>query len=271
MNFERHKVAKKGESVSSKRLMMAFDANLKMTVGEVTVNGKEHLSEIPPGKKVIIVTTHISDVDMPVATSVLGRELDVAITNMPKQHSFMKDPAINTAVRIAGKENFIPIDFSPDNFGKMKKALESGKAVIIAGHAPSKEWKLERGGYGAAYLANIVKDAVILPVSMNAKAEDGGKREENTLTNMKKKPDVDVFIGNPFEIAPVEGMEEMAEIAERAKNGQSPTTEELTQFSVLKKKLREQSDYIMRVLAEPLPESKQGAYAKREAASTAEA
>src|SRR3989344_7493077 len=255
------KRASQGEHASSKRLMMAFDANLRMTVGDITVSGKEHLNEIPPGKRVIIVTTHISDVEIPVATAILGREFDIAVTNMPKQHSFTKDPAINTAVRIAGKNNFIPIDFSPENFGKMKEALDSGKAVVIPGHAPSRKWQLERGGYGAAYLANIVKDTVILPVSMNVKAENNGKRKERTITNMLKKPDVEVFVGKPLEIQPVEGMEELADIAQRAKNGQSPTSEELELFSGLKKKLREQSDLIMRALAEPLPESKRGPYA----------
>lgn len=186
MNLERTRHGAKNETneherVSSRRFMAAIDANLKMTVGEVRVEGREHLSEIPPGKKVIIVTTHISDVDIPVAASVLGREFDVAVTNMPTQHSFLKDPAIHTAIRIAGKDNFIPIDFSQENFGKMKSALESGRAVIVAGHAPSREWKLERGGYGAAYLANVVDDAIILPVTMNTLAEDGGRRRRVRL------------------------------------------------------------------------------------------
>lgn len=245
---------------SSRRLMLALEGNVAMTVGNIEVKGREHLKEIPEGKRVIIAATHISSLDMPVVSSVLGKEFDIAITNLPSQHSFREDPAVNTSLRIAGKENFIPMDFSAENLGKMRAALESGKALVVAAHQPSREWHLEHGGYAAAYLASTVPDAIIVPVSVEVETKEEGVRKESTASNMLKRPDAAVFIGKPFELAHIDGMEELAEITDRVKIGMSVSDDERIRFLELKKQLAKQSDSIMRVLAEPLSEERKGPY-----------
>jgi len=59
---------------TSKRLLMAIGAEVKLATGEIQTHGEEHLKEIPPDKKVIIATTHISDLDVPIATlKILGK------------------------------------------------------------------------------------------------------------------------------------------------------------------------------------------------------
>lgn len=58
---------------TSKRLLMAIGADVKLATGKIQTHGEEHLKEIPPDKKVIIATTHISDLDVPIATLKLGK------------------------------------------------------------------------------------------------------------------------------------------------------------------------------------------------------
>ena len=111
----------------SKRLLMAIEAHVKLATGEIRTHGDEHLKEIPADKKVIIATTHISDLDVPIATLKLGKYFDIAITNQSLHHFFLGEPRTNIGIRIAGRENFIPIDtkkikgqkrgeFNPRNF-----------------------------------------------------------------------------------------------------------------------------------------------------------
>lgn len=254
--------------------MLTFEGNLLATTGDIRVEGEQHLREIPQGKNVIILTTHISDIDVPAAVSVVGRHFDIAITNMSYQHSFLKDPAISTALHIAGKKHFIPIDyarvagenrgaFNPDNYPAMREALRAGKAVVIPGHNPSKQWQLSKGGYGAAYLADITENSIIVPVSVNVKkvVSSGENRKENTVVNMRNRPDVDIYIGKPFEMDRVERMDDMARIMQKRSAGEYLTDEDVERFHALSKILRQQSDMMMRKLAEPLPEDKKGLYA----------
>jgi 1-acyl-sn-glycerol-3-phosphate acyltransferase len=79
---------------TSKRLLIAIGADVKLATGEIQTHGEEHLKEIPPDKKVIIATTHISDLDVPIATLKLGKYFDIAITNQSIHHSFLGAPSM---------------------------------------------------------------------------------------------------------------------------------------------------------------------------------
>ena len=69
---------------------MAIAADVKLASGEIQTHGEEHLKEIPPDKKVIIATTHISDLDVPIATLKLGKYFDIAITNQSTSFFFRR-------------------------------------------------------------------------------------------------------------------------------------------------------------------------------------
>ena len=123
---------------TSKRLLMAIGADVKLATGEMQTHGEERLKEIPPDKKVIIATTHLSDLDVPIATLKLGKYFDIAITNQSIHHSFLRASSMNVGMRISGRKNFIPIDtkkvegkrrgeFNPQNFEPMRDALEKVK------------------------------------------------------------------------------------------------------------------------------------------------
>ena len=254
------------------RLRLALEAHIKPVTGEIRISGEEHIKEIPPYKKVIIVTTHISDLDVPIAASKLSKYFNIAITNESISHSFLGEPSTNVGMRIAGKENFIPIDykkvegkkqgaFNPENFKPMKEALEKGKAIIIAGHNPTQKWRLPKGGYGAAYLSDITDNAVILPVTVNIESDEPVGMADTILKNIRQKPNVSIYINKPIELKKIPGIEDMANIMKKHENGEKLTREERKRFSELKKALQNQSDKIMKQLAANQPNVKKGEYA----------
>jgi hypothetical protein len=256
---------------TSKRFLRAIEADVKLATGEIQTHGEEHLKEIPPNKSVVIATTHISDLDVPIATLKLGKYFDIAITDESIHHSFFGEPSTNIGIRIAGRENFIPIDtkniegkkqgeFNPQNFELMRDALEKGKAIIIAAHNPTQKWKLSKGGYGAAYLTAICKNVVILPVVVNIESDEPLGMAETILKDVIKRPDASVYIEKPFELEKISGIEDFKTILGKRKRGEKLTKDERLRFSELKTALEKRSDQIMQALASDLPEKKRGEY-----------
>ena len=104
---------------SSKRLMLSIEALLKTQVsGEPEIQGIEHLAGIPKGRKIIIATSHISDIDIPLSIKAVGYNLDLKITNESVHHSFLQEAGTNIGLHISGKKNYIPIDFEKTTDGK---------------------------------------------------------------------------------------------------------------------------------------------------------
>jgi len=258
---------------SSLRLSVALESVMKFATSKIEVKGREHISEIPKGKKVIIVCSHISDMDMGIAAYALRDDFDLLITHQSVQ-TLLEEPGISLGMKIAGKENFMPIDwlrfeggkqgkFNPDNFIKLKKYLEeSGKTPIIAAHNPSKRWQLKKGGYAAVMLAQLQGDAVILPIAIDVKSEEPVGMAESRLKTLKKKPEVEVSIGKPFELPQIEGIKELKPIFDKMKQNMPLSDEERKKFSELHQSLRDSSDMIMERLAEYLPKEKRGIYGK---------
>ena len=256
---------------TSKRLLMAIEADVSLATGDIQTHGEEHLKEIAPNKKVIIATTHISDLDVPIATLKLGKYFDIAITNQSIHHSFLGEPGTNIGIRIAGRENFIPIDtkkiegkkhgeFNPQNFAPMREALERGKAIIIAAHNPTQKWKLSKGGYGAAYLTAISENVTILPVVVNIESDEPLGMAETILKDVVKRPDATVYIQEPIELEKINGIEDFEKILRKRKRAEKLTKEERFRFSELKTALEKRSDQIMQALASDLPKKKRGEY-----------
>ncbi len=255
--------------ITPRRLMLALEAAVKLQTKSVEVDGKDHLKEIPPDSKVIVATTHLSDLDVPMAAYVLGNELNLIITDQSVHHHFTEEGGSYIEMILAGKENFIPIDhkkshkgkepsFNPDNFAPMAEALEKGKDVVFAAHAPSKKHeknlKNDRGGYGAVYLAEI-SDAVVLPVAVEVIFDGGTGMYENHFKTFFKKPDVKVHIGAPFKLEKIKGIERFSELMKRHSETGPLTIEEFKEFSGTKAALKLQSKFLMSKLVALFPDS----------------
>jgi hypothetical protein len=251
------------------RLMFAIKMQLKSQIGSIETSGKENLEKLPKDKKIVVVTTHISDMDIPLTINALGNDLNLMITNESVHHKFSGEPSMNISMRLIGKDNFLPIDFAgkgiekhptvfnPDNFEPMIKAMDGGKSMIVAGHNPSLESHLERGGYGAVYLAEMT-DAIILPVSADILSEENLGTEQNKFKTFLKKPDARVQIGEPFYLNKIENVEKIKELMNKRKSGVQLTQEERLEFSDLVKALKEASQLLMKNLAKITPIEKRG-------------
>ena len=267
------KVEEQAKEHSPKRLMLAFEALVKLQVGEVHVNGKDHIAEIPRGRKVVVASTHLSDLDVPLAVSALGDDLDLAVVNMSVHHSWRLksgEPSTYAGMVAAGKDNFIPVDFekdpetgekksgafNPDNFQPMLEALNGGKRVLIAAHNPSHDFKIDSAGYGAAYLAEL-GDAVILPIAIRLESDGEIGLYGTAAKTFLKKPNATIEIGSPFELPKIEGIERLGEILEKRKRGEKLTPEERQEFLGLTAALRERSGELMGKVAELLPKTKE--------------
>jgi len=271
INSDNDKNQESPKEKTPRRLMFSLEALAKAQIGKIDVVGKENISKIPKGKKIIIATTHISDVDLPLVAYVLGNDFNIALTNQSVHHSFKEEPSTNIGLRLAGKDNFIPFDyqkdnsgkknpkFNPENFVPMKAALDDGKTMVIAAHNPSYEGKLEKGGYGAVYLASLDPDSVILPVAVNLKSKKSISAK-NPLQAMIERPDAEVTIGEPLIVGEIPNLQTIATVMAKRKNKESITSEERQKFIEATKLLENESDKLMRRLAGMTPDEKKGVY-----------
>ncbi len=260
------------EQTTPNKLLSAVEMNIKMFIKNVNVSGLENLSEIPKNKNIVIVTTHASDLDVPLTIKALGKIFGLAVSDAATNHSF-KNIGAKVGLMRAGEDNFIPIEyrngkkdieagFNPDNFTPMVDALETGKAVIVAAHNPSRSDRLEKGGIGGVYLAQL-SDAIIIPVSVNVKSE-----KTSSLKGFLKmvsgggRKDADVVIGHPIELPEIEGIEDFKNIMNKRKSGEKLTSEEIDRFKQISSLLKEQSNSVMQNLASAMPDEKRGPYSK---------
>jgi hypothetical protein len=256
----------------SQRLWLANELNLKLAVGNIEVKGQKNIASLPPDAKVVVLTTHMTDLDVPLATHAVAKVLDAAVMNLSTHHKFFGpqgEMPTNIGIRVAGKGNFIPIDFhknekgqkspkafNPENFEPAMAAMEKGKSVLIAAHNPSREplqtLQGVKGGYGGVYLAEMA-DAYILPVSVLLDKKSG--MHANMIKTVLEKPNASVSIGKPFKVEKIEGIEKISEIMKKRKSGQKLSEEEIKEFSRLTNALREQSEIIMQHLSAQLPKN----------------
>ncbi len=263
--------------------MLLNEGSLKLQVANIDIKGKEHFSEIPANAKIVVVSTHLTDVDMQLAIEAVGHDMDLAITNQSLLHEFRTSPDMYAAMKISGKGNFIPVDyervkvkekdnegkektvkksvpgpFNPDNFVPAMEALEKGKSVLVAAHNSSSEVQdidSLHGGYGAVYLA-LSTGAYILPVASRLDRADAGMSKDQ-VKNLMNRPNAEVVIGKPFQLEKIPGIEHYSELLKKrkelAENGAVLAPEEFEEFSRIGRILREQSRMVIEKLREQLP------------------
>ncbi len=270
--------------------MKALKVLVEMGVKNVKVEGEENLNDLPPDAKVIVVTSHISDVDVPLAAYGVGEKLNVAITTDSFQHHLTENPISKIGFQIAGQDNFLPIQydrktghgrFNPSDFDAMQTELNEGKAIVMAGHAPSIEkdpdkvaWHLpDKGTIGSAYLAEL-SGAVLVPVAVDIESEtptgmgaDSVMRGlKNMVQTMRHKPDARVIIGKPIILPHIEGIEGFGNLSS---NKDAPAENRRAEFRRIRTELETASDEIMGQLASLLPPSKRGVWGESEAEGVA--
>ncbi len=247
---------------------------------DIKVEGAQNLREIPPGKHIIFLTTHLSDYDVPLAIAGLAKEgvrnLKAAVLSTHTR--FTQNPGGYVARRIGGPENTFVVShdlgkggkektvFNPNDFPPMKDALTAGNDLVMAAYLNlkityrEKKWQLpEKGGNGGVYLANSVPDTVIVPIAVDIESEPFGMGTNDIVAFIKNKARgtrANIRIGKPIEPMKISGIEKFPNLLTKAKSGTHLTPEERGEFTRIRKELREESNRVMQSLAEMLPREK---------------
>ena len=254
----------------SNRLWQTNEYTLKFSVKNIETVGKENLKEIPPNARVVVVTTHLTDLDVPIAIHSVGKELDLSVMNMSVHHKFFGkqgEAPTNIGLHISGKKNFLPIDyeredsgeksagtFNPENFEPAVEAIKNGKAILVAAHKPSKEplqnLDTVKSGYGGVYLAQLT-NAYILPVTVVLDRRVG-MYKDNFKMVFKEKPNASVKIGKPFQLEKIDGIENFSRYTKNLGDKNISSEEDLTKFSQLIHALRDQSKLVIKKMSDQL-------------------
>jgi 1-acyl-sn-glycerol-3-phosphate acyltransferase len=260
---------------SPENLMKAIKFFMDRTISSLEVKGKEHLKEIPKDKKVIIAPSHSTDFDLPLAYYALGDDFKLRFTHESTLNKFSVDPLMAGAMRVYGKDNFLPIDykkdtegihkkgsFNPDDYVAMKQAAEEGDTLLIAAHNNSHDGKMARNaGYADVYFAQLV-DGVIIPTAVDIESKDPAVTLSNKVKSLFKKTKAKVTIGEPISFPKIPGVENFADLVRKSKESRLDA-EEQEEFHRIRIALREQSEEVMCRLAEMLPEEKRGVWNKK--------
>lgn len=251
------------------RLLAGLDiTRLIMTKGfRFRLEGQENLHEVPQDQPLIAVTTHLTDLDVPVAASYIGRHRNIVIANTIDQHS-IKEPVGFVGTRLMGPKNFYPLTvspgksalFEPENYEPLAAEIESGKTVVIAGYNTGYEGRLrDRPGVGAVYLQALT-GATLLPVAVDIQLKNP---PDNAVASWGKMfattPPAPIRIGAPISFPKIEGLED-AFRAERVK-GRHPTdslSERTRRLLAITTELRRRSKIMARAHAQLLPPEKRG-------------
>jgi len=246
---------------------------LKAQFGKIEVKGRENFDLIPKDRHVIFAPTHLSNFDVPISIYSVGQHFRLMVGGASTHLKFSENPTGFIGDRLAGKENFIPIKhkkdekgvergrFNPEDLENLKTAFEEKKALMVSAYYSGEEKNSlpDKGGYGVVYLAEIA-DALIVPIAVDIKSKEKTEMQKNIVKAIFSFPDAQVNIGKPINLPKIEGIERLKEIWGKRKTDRL-SKEETEEFHRLSQQLREQSDLVMKKLAELLPEEKRGKWA----------
>ena len=199
---------------SGLRLRASLKLARFLAAGELNIEGSENLEGIDTSRPLIVASTHITDVDMPIAASVVADKLDLSITGTSLFNHVSSGIIRKVFISAPGKKNFNSIEYNIDNYGNQSPAvfnyksfneivnsIGDGKKPIVAAHNPVRGGKLpERPGIAVPYLASAT-GADILPVAVQFENPDNklGMADHRIYTLLAREA-IRVSIGQPFRI-----------------------------------------------------------------------
>ena len=203
---------------SHEKSVLRLRASLKLArflaAGELNIEGYDNLEFIDTSRPLIVASTHITDVDMPIAASVVADKLDLSITGTSLFNNVSSGFIRKVFISAPGKKNFKSIEYNIDNRGNQRPAvfnyksfneiinsIGDGKKPIVAAHNPVRDGKLpERPGIAVPYLASAT-GADILPVAVQFENSDNklGMADHRLYTLLAREA-IRVSIGQPIRI-----------------------------------------------------------------------
>lgn len=257
------------------RIGITTGINIESKLHKPTVKGLENLIKIPKTEKLIIATTHLSDVDMDTVIATTAPYRDLSVTS---QSTHLENPVSGPIMRWATKKEIYGISseprrnsdwqqkfmLKPQDFEAMKVPLEKGRAVVIAAHKPTHKWKLpDISGLGDIYLAQI-SGATILPVAVDIQYPEFIELPPISPAVLKrllqrKRLDVKVTFGKPIRLSPIPP-EELRMFVRflNPDEKQKMTEDEIKKSRLVLNTVLSQGSEVMQSLANMLPPAKRG-------------
>lgn len=245
------------------------------------VEGLNHLNELKPGQHAVFATTHLADIDVHAVIQALApyRKVDVA-----SLETNQKDPKQAIFERMVGRNRFHDVkntfdtekdkpytSVDPENYKIMKSAMDRGSDIVIAAHRPVR--RIEKAelpkhiGIGAVYLAQL-SESPIVPTALDVASDKRVGMASNLAFSLKEthileKPDSKLKIGSPIQFeqiphADLEAFGMMFSSISRSELRKDP--EKLERARATFEKIKQQSETLMKKIAELLPPEKQGPY-----------
>jgi len=251
--------------------------NSETKLNKPTIEGLENLTNIPRAEKLIIASTHLSDIDTETAIATVAPYRDVSVAD---QSTHLEIPVFGNIMRFLGenelykvssrfgkKGNWLPaFRLNPKDYEAMRAPLEKGRVLVIAAHQPTHEWRLpNKPGLGAIYLAQIT-GATILPTAIDIHHPEFIDFPIINLDILKrllqgKRIDVRVAFGKPIKFTPIP-YDEIRLLSKFLNHDERHvlTKDEINKSRSTLEKLKSQGAEVMRSLASMLPQEKRGVW-----------
>lgn len=261
---------------SSRRLMRFAELFKKIVVGKTEVVGREHLASLPPGTPVVIASTHISDIDIPLVVAELGHKFDMVVTDLSIHRRIgtairSSDPTI-LSIWIAGSKNFLPLTYlqekgerkgriNPLDMEKIKEAVESGKTPVIAAHNPTFDGMLsDIPGYAAVRTALSIDNAVLIPVAVQiGQGLNLLGLAKTMVQTIFKRPSAKISIGKPLIFNNPAAKQAVIAIEKiLISRGGNLTEDDKGQIRMARQVVNQEGARLMRALARMLPPERRG-------------
>jgi hypothetical protein len=241
----------------------------EFVVERTTDTGEDRITQLRerfPNRPVIIVASHISDMDVAAAVTALGKDFDFQITS--ESLNFEKWPqwAMFSAL---GMDRFSSLDykegeekagksgrFNPANFEAIKAKMHSGRTPWIAIHPFAPEGKMRHAKIGPIFLAQI-SEAVILPVALDVQGATGSMEKDPLQVVKQLRAGMATFrIGEPIDLAKVDiGLIQLV-LANKRGASRADVSASIQVHHLLK----QQAEQVARAIAQLLPTEKRGLY-----------
>ncbi len=258
---------KRKENITPGHLRAYGEQVIAMFCKKFAVEGGEALRrarEEEPDGKFILTAAHLNNLDVPAALKAMGPEFNIQITGESVLVEKLKYLGHRLMIKLAGKENFTPLDyeedesgkhgeFNPDNFSELEEKMEEGKTPWIAAHPFALDGKMKRASIGPVYLAQRT-GAKIIPTALEVRG--GSVNLEGAMEsakNLLKRSEAIYHIGEPVEFPPID-VTIIETVLKKRRQSEKISREELAEFSRVHRQLREQADSLGEIIAQLLPE-----------------
>jgi 1-acyl-sn-glycerol-3-phosphate acyltransferase len=267
---------------SPESLQKGADKIVDLFCREFSIEGEENLEEIRklrdenPDAHFVLTSSHFSNLDAPAAVKALGRDLDMQIAVESMHFGLTPQEAM---YRIAGKENFTPLDyvknksgekgsvpgtFNPENFEALAEKIGAhGKNAWIALHPFNLHGEMEKAKVGPIYLAQKTNSKIV-PLALELSSENSTLAGIGKLAKtLAQKPRTKLHIGKPMELPKIDVAPFEAFLKKR-QNRETISDEEHAAYKAALSVLREQADLVGKTVASMLPAKMRGFYLKAE-------